>query len=276
MKYTLIILLTALMLVSCKTTKSIVNQDVKTNKSTVNQELKTVNPSILIIEKVQQKQPHFQSASINKMVVELDMNDRKVNVSANCKIKKDTAMFVSFQVFGFEVFKAELSPDSMKVFDKMNRSYYVVDYKYLSNKFGVNVDYYSLQSLMTAQFFCVGSRTIQADSCHLVATDNIAKNLNYETGNITQSTTLSLQNVIQSVLLKTKNSSYQLNTQYVNYKDMNGVSFPQEIRLAANSDKTKVSCNFSILNVEFNTNFKLTPTSTEKYTRGNIDQLIKK
>lgn len=127
---------------------------------------------------------------------------------------------------------------------------------------------------MTAQFFCVGSRTIQADSCHLVATDNIAKNLNYETGNITQSTTLSLQNVIQSVLLKTKNSSYQLNTQYVNYKDMNGVSFPQEIRLAANSDKTKVSCNFSILNVEFNTNFKLTPTSTEKYTRGNIDRSI--
>lgn len=265
MKYKLSILLIVLVLVSCKTTQSIAKQ-----------EIKTVNPAAQLIEKIQQNQPHFQSANVNKMTVELDMNDRKVNVSANCKIKKDTAMFISFQVFGFEVFKAELNPDSMKVFDKMNRRYYVVDYGYLSNKFGVKVDYHSLQSLITAQLFCVGNKNIQADSCKLVATDNIAKTLNYETGNIVQSTTLSLQNVIQSVLLKTKNSSYQLNTQYVNYKDINGISFPQEIRLAANNDKTKVSCNFSILSVEFNTYFKLIPTSTEKYTRGDIDQLIKK
>jgi hypothetical protein len=265
MKYTLIILLTALMLASCKTTKSIAKQ-----------EIKTVNPTAQVIEKIQQKQPHFQSANINKMTVELDMNDRKINVSANCKIKKDTATFISFQVFGFEVFKAELSPDSMKVFDKMNRRYYVVDYKYLTNKFGVKVDYYSLQSLMTARFFCVNQQNIIADSCKFAPSSDGKYDVEYTSGDLAQITRLSAQNIIQQVILKTKNSNYQLQTDYVNYKDINGISFPQEIRLAASSDKTKVSCNFSILNVEFNTNFKLTPTSTEKYTRGDIDQLIKK
>jgi hypothetical protein len=250
---------------ACKTTKTIVKQDVKPS-----------NMFAQFIEQIQKVQPQFKTANINKMTVELNVNGRTVNVSANCKIKKDSAMFVSFQLFGFEVFKAELMADSVKVLDKMNRRYYMVDYSYFSKRFGVNVDYYSLQSLFTAQLFCVGKRDIQADSCKLVAVDNIGKTLNYETGNIVQSTQLSLQNVIQSVQLKAKNSDYQLNTSYGNYTNTNGISFPQNISLSANSEKSKMTCNFSILSAEFNTNLKFIATSTDRYTRGDIDQLLKK
>jgi hypothetical protein len=248
----------------------------KTTKTIAVKEFKTTNPVARVIEQVQKNQPHFITANVSKMSLELNMNERRVNVSASCKIRKDSAIFVSFQVFGFEVFKAELMTDSMKVFDKMNRRYFVTDYSYFSKRFGVDVNYYSLQSLLGAQFFCVGKKEIQPDSCKLVASPAGQNSIDFETGNMLQSTQLSPLNVIQLVILKAKNSNYQFQTTYTDYADVNGVSFPQKIALLASNDKTKASCDFSIMKVEFNTDLKFPATGTERYTRGDIDQILKK
>jgi len=248
----------------------------KTTRTIAKKETKAVNSVAQTIEQVQKNQPQFRTANVSKMSLELDMNDRKLNVSGSCKIRKDSAMFVSFQVFGFEVFKAELLTDSMKVFDKMNRRYFVTDYSYFSKRFGVDVDYYSLQSLLAAQFFCVGNKEIQPDSCKLVTLPTGQNSIDFETGNMLQSTQLTAMNVIQQVILKAKNSNYKLQTTYADYADVNGISFPQKIALLANNDKTKASCDFTILKVEFNTDLKFAATGTERYTRGNIDQILKK
>ena len=266
MKYKLSILLIILVLVSCKTTKMIGKQE----------GTKSTNPAVQVIEKVQKSQPEFKTANVSKMSLELNMGDRKVNVSASCKIRKDSAMFVSFQVFGFEVFKSELMPDSMKVFDKMNRRFYVVDYSFFSKRFGVNVDYNSLQSLFSAKLFCVGKKQVQADSCKLEALSNGENKLTYESGNLVQSTQLSAANLIQQVILKAKNSDYQLQTTYSDYTNTSGINFPQNIAIVANGQKAKVNCTFSILSVEFNTDLKFAATSTDRYTRGELDQLLKK
>ncbi len=91
------------------------------------------------------------------MSLALDLLDRKVNVSASCKFYKDSAMHISIQPFmGIEMFKAELNPDSIIVFDKMNRRYYVINYNYFTERFGVDIDFNSLQALISNQFFCVG------------------------------------------------------------------------------------------------------------------------
>jgi len=265
MKYKLSILLAVVVLVSCKTTHTI-------SKTT-----KKENPMLQLIEQIQKTQPQFKTANVSKLSLELQMNERTFNVSATCKIKRDSALFISIQPFlGVEVFKIELMPDSMRVFDKMNRHYYVADYATFSKRFGVDVDFYSIQSLITAQFFCIGKKEIQADSCKLVAIDNLGKTLNFENGNIMQSTQLSLQNVITSVQLTVKNKNYELNTTYKNYTNTNGVSFPQNILVSANGNNSKISCNFSILKADFNTDIKMQGTSPDRFARANIDDLLKK
>jgi hypothetical protein len=266
MKFKIIIpLLVLLVLSACKTTKIIAKKEIKTE-----------NPVVQTIEQVQKNQPEFRTANVSKMSLEMNLGERSVNVSAACKIRKDSAMHISFQFWGLEVYKAELTTDSIKVFDKMNRRFFVSDYLQLSERFGVSVDYYSLQSLLSAQFFCVGKKEIQPDSCKLVALGNGQNSIDFETGNILQSTQLSPLNVIQQVILKAKNSNYQLQTTYADYANVNGTGFPQKITLLASSDKTKASCDFSILKVEFNTDLKFAPTATGRYTRENIDQILKK
>ena len=91
-----------------------------------------------------------------------------------------------------------------------------------------------------------------------------------------QNTEISSQYQIQKVVLKAKNSDYQLQTDYSEYTLINGVNFPQKITLLATDQKSKATCDFSILRVEFNTDIKLSPTNPDRYTLGNIDQLLKK
>lgn len=260
------ILLIALTIVSCKTTKTISKQGTQ-----------TTNQSLELVKLVQKTQPSFRTANISKLSVELVMSDRTVNVSANCKIRKDSAIFSSFQVFGLEVFKAELMPDSIKVFDKMNRRYYVSDYTYFRKQFGVDVDFHSLQSLLLAQLFNVGKKELQPSSYKLTSAENGMSNLQYISEGLVQNTNISSQNIIQGVELRSKTNSYQLQTKYSNYVNQSGINFPQLISIIANNNnKTKATCNLSILKVEFNTAIKFQALATDRYSRGSIDQILKK
>jgi hypothetical protein len=270
-KTTITLILCVLIFSACKTTR------------TVSKPLTPPAPSLVsvavigVIDQVNKNQPRFQTANISKMTFGFEMGERKVNVSASCKIKKDTAIYISVQpLLGIEMFKAELTTDSMRVFDKMNHRYYVVDYGYFYSRFGVNVNFYSLQSLLTAQLFCIGKQEVIADSCKLVPAIDGKNKIDYENSNMIQSTVLSPLYVIQQVLLKAKNSNYLLETNYADYTLVNGVSFPQTITLLATNDRNRVACEFSISRVEFNKEIKLSPTNPDRFIRGDIDQLLKK
>lgn len=257
--------ITLLIMSACKSTKTLPKTNLITPKA-VGQ----------LIDQVQKEEPQFKTANISKMSLSFNVNQREVNVSATCKIMKDSAIYVSIQPFmGIELFKVELTPDSMRVFDKMNHKYYVSDYGFFSRRFGVNVDFYSFQALLSARLFCVGKKEIQVDSCKLITA--VGKNkIEYSNQNMLQTTEVSPLNKIQEVVLKDKNSDYQLLTDYTDYVVTNGISFPQKIALRATSQNSKASCDFSILRVEFNTEITFIPTNPERFTRGDIEQLLKK
>ena len=255
-----------LMLSACKTTRQVA----KTN-------LPVSNEISKVVEQVNKVQPQFKTANVSKMSLAFNVNAREINVSATCKIRKDSAIFLSIQPFmGIELFKAELMPDTVKVFDKMNHRYYVTDYAYISKRFGVDVDYYSFQALLSARFFCVGKREVVLDSCKLIQTTTGENKIEYTSARMHQSTQLSPLNVIQQVVIKAKNSDYQLQTDYKDYTMVSGINYPQKITLLASDQKTKASCDFSILRIEFNTDVKLIPTNPDRYSLSDIDQLLKK
>lgn len=264
-----IILFTTLVLLifsACKTTRT-------TTKSVV----KSDNQIAQIIEKIQLKQPQFTSANVSKMSLALNMSNRDVNVNATCKIQKDSAIHLSIQPFmGIELFKAELTTDSMWVFDKMNKRYYVVDYGFFSKRFGVDVDFYSLQSLLFGQFFCIGNKDIQVENCIATNLSEGRKNINFENDKMIQNTEISSDFMILQVLLKSKNSNYELKTKYSDYMVSNTVNFPQKIAMQATNQKDQASFDFSILRVEFNTPIKFSATNPDRYNRGDIDQLLNK
>jgi hypothetical protein len=152
----------------------------------------------------------------------------------------------------------------------------VADYAFISNRFGVDVDFYSFQALLTARLFCVGKKDIIPDSCKLTTLTAGQQRIDFAGDKLLQSTTISPLNQIHQVLLKVKDSDYQLQTDYSDYTVANGITFPQKIAIQASNKKSKENCDFSILKVEFNTNVVLIPNNPDRFSRGDIDQLFKK
>ena len=259
----LILFAVAILLVtSCKSNRSLVKTDVKSE-----------NQAAQLIDNIIKAQAKFNTANISKMSLEFTLNERATNVSASCKIKTDSAIFISIQPFmGIEVFKVELTKENIVIVDKMNRRYYQTNYNFLSDKLGMNLNYSNLQALLLCQFFCIGSSTLKSDSCKLLNPQTLI----FENGNLTQSTEVGTTFNINKVVLKDNTNGYELATNYSEYKIINTTYFPQKIALNAISEKTKASCNLSILKVEFNTEVNFTAANPDRYTISSIEQLLKK
>ena len=132
------------------------------------------------------------------------------------------------------------------------------------------------RSLLFNQFFCVGNKQILTDNCKLVILQDGRNELNFESEKMIQKTEISKTYSIEKVLLKAKNTNYQLETSYSDFTVVNGISFPQYIGIQASNLKSKASCDFSILKVEFNAGIKLVHSNTDRYTAGEIDKLLNK
>lgn len=251
---------------ACKTTSKI---------SIIERPIATVLAQRIL--QIQHSQPNFSTANVSKMSMALNLNNRDLNVSATIKIRKDSALHISIQPFmGIEMFKLELSPDSMMIFDKMNRKFYAVDYGYFNSRFGVQVDYYSLQSLISSQLFCIGKKDLVADSCTFLNLNDGKCSIDYQSKNILQSSQILSDNTIQQVILKGKNSNYQMQTNYADYAVVNAVNFPHKISMLITNPKSKVSCDFSLQKFEFNNGVKFSTASKAHYSRGDVNELLKK
>jgi hypothetical protein len=125
----------------------------KTKQQVVTKQKSERKPVELLVEKLKQAEPQFSSANVSKMNVNLDLSGRSMSVSASCRLIKDSVMHISIMpALGIELFKVEVNRDSLHVFDKFNRRSYSVDYKYLADKFAVELNYQSVETLITNAF----------------------------------------------------------------------------------------------------------------------------
>lgn len=261
----LYILILAIALVSCKTKSAIVKKDV-------------VSDSLnLIVNKVQLAEPSFNTANITKMGMDITYNNRKVNVAASCKIIKDSAIFVSIQpMLGIELFKAEITRDSILIFDKMNRRMYAVDYKYINQKLNVMINYYNIQSLISNRFFCAGEIKIPAMELKFKKLPNNEAEILYNTDKIKQTVIVSDNNRIKKVVLGKPGSKNELITLYNEPQLLDSILFPTKINITANSTRNQIVCDFSINRVIFNSDITLSFSDKKNFTRTNIDQFLNK
>ena len=112
-----------------------------------------------LIQKVRLNEPQFNTANVSKMSLYLNLDGRTFNVSASCKIRTDSAMHISIQpALGIEMFKLEITPDSILAFDKINKRLYATDFKLFETKFGLTVNYSDLQSLISNGLIVTGKQ----------------------------------------------------------------------------------------------------------------------
>lgn len=98
------------------------------------------------------------SARLN---VDLKLPGKNVSSRVDLKMVKDSAFQLSVQPFlGIEVFRIELTPDSVKMLDRMNKRYVADNYANLKGQTPIEFNFYNLQALFTNHLFLPGQQNI--------------------------------------------------------------------------------------------------------------------
>jgi len=258
------ILLLGITFTACKSKKALVKTD-SIDRKLIEQ-----------VERIQTAEPTFRTANVSKMSVALEMGGKRLNTSASCKIRTDSAIHVSIQPFlGFELFKVEITKDSMLVFDKVNKKLYPVPFAFLKTKFGLSVGYSDLQAMLSNRFFTVGSN--EPDLLNCKKTENAGNPIIiYQNTEIQQQTQINVSDRIEKQELKALSSGYRMEVIYSEFAKLENILFPQLIKLTATNSKRTVTIDFKIAKAVFDSELSFTKIDPSKYTKADIEQLLKK
>lgn len=259
-----IFLMILVLLSSCKTKKQVQQPSYFPQKLTTEKVIEQLNAL-----------DNIQTAEIKKMNIYLKMKDREFNVTSSMTIKKDSAINISIQpFFGMELFKLEITPNNIFIFDKVNQTYYTTDFQYLNLRTGLGIDFYHLQALLTNRYFCLAREKDIA--CSILAQNNHKISFGFDNETLMQTMSINPDFNITEILLVDKINNLSFNALYENYALINGIIFPRQITYMLKGQKHLSSAKITIDRVKFNQQVEFIPTDTRRYKKGSFDQLFKK
>ena len=109
---------------------------------------------------------HFQTFSA-RLNLGYSGPQQEFNARTQLKMSCNDRMQISIQPFlGIEVFRIELTNDSIKILDRMNKRYAIDNYIRLKKDMAIDINFQNLQALMTNQLFVPGESSISLRHFH--------------------------------------------------------------------------------------------------------------
>ncbi|MDR0845852.1 MAG: DUF4292 domain-containing protein [Tannerella sp.] len=109
---------------------------------------------------VQEQSIQYRTLSARLQFNVVMPSGKELSSRAQLKIQKNDRLQLSVQFLGFEVFRAELTPDSIKMIDRMNKRYLLDEYSQIKEEALIDFNFYNLQALFTNQLFLPGENQL--------------------------------------------------------------------------------------------------------------------
>lgn len=135
----LLLLLTILGAGACKTHKVII------------QPLKEQGPEYLF-EQMKKNELRYHSVSA-KFSAEADVDNNNTSFSGAMYLVRDSLIWLTVSKFGLEVARFQITPDSAKMINRINNTYFTGKFDYVCNLFRIDFDFDILQALLTGNDF---------------------------------------------------------------------------------------------------------------------------
>jgi hypothetical protein len=222
------------------------------------------------VEQILKQQPEFRTMNASRISLALKFGKQSHNVRGSLRMYRDSVIQISIQPLpGVELFRAHLTPDSVFVLDRFKSEYMRADYDFIRNRFGVDADFYTLQSLFSNQLFLTGRQymyssdtdyfmlnpfpdgyLLEAKSPEFPYDHEFIANRAFR---ITQST------------LTNRLYPYSLKVEYSNFEPRDEVVFPSGINITLFDGQASNFLNITVNAVEFNKNTNVSFAISKKY-----------
>lgn len=146
------VLLLVILMGSCRSTRKISTAMSKKDSSIV-----IINPAasdsaskvVNALDRIRKDHIEFSTFSANVKINYSDSKGKNYDVNAFIRMKKDSVIWVSLNaVLGIEAFRVLITPDTVSVLDKINKTIQFHSFDYLREVTNLPVDFSTLQELI--------------------------------------------------------------------------------------------------------------------------------
>ena len=152
MKYLMALAVIMILISSCRSTRKISTAMSKKDSTTVsinpaeNDSAKRVETAL---KKIKAGHINFTTFSAQMKIDYADSRDKKYDVNAFVRMKKDSIIWISINaILGIEAFRIMITPDTVSVLDKINKTIQYHTFDYLKEMTNLPVDFTALQDLI--------------------------------------------------------------------------------------------------------------------------------
>lgn len=259
---------------SCKTSKEVGGKKNLNHKSTS-----------FLINQINQAEFNEKWVSF-KTAVAFKSDKLSDSFKMNIRMRKDSVIWVSATYYAVEVARFYFTPDSLKFMDRKNNEFFVGDFSFLSKKFNLNMDFFSLQAVI------LGGAVGIEDSTHLVSfideknyvlssfsKKNLRRALDHREGNDEKIDAAELDNKtlyftnwikpenfkVSKSLIFNPESAQSLVTEYKTHEETEGKLFPKDLAMDVRSNQKQVKITVEYYKPSFEKGVKFPFTIPEKY-----------
>ena len=223
---------------------------------------------------------HYQTLTA-RLGVEINLPNLQVNSTrVDLKMIKDSAFQLSVQpLLGIELFRIEVSRDSIKVLDRMNKRYLAENYETLRAQTPITFNFYNLQALFTNRLFLPGEQTVsqsqydrfrfdQSGTTVLIqAKDPMGWRYTFEADG---------EEKLLATEMTDAKGQYRLRWGYADFRVVEKQLFPQRMTVEAfKEDNAEGNVQWGVTRMRLDEPVKLDFVIPAKYTRITFEQLVR-
>ena len=93
-----------------------------------------------------------------KMATEFVKGEKKKSFKSTFRIRKDSVIWMSITALGIEAARVIITPDSVKLLDKLHKKYFIGDFSYISKLLKTELNFAMLQALLVGNEYWIAEK----------------------------------------------------------------------------------------------------------------------
>jgi len=211
----------------------------------------------------------------------LDFSSQQQEFSSRVQVKiiRDDRIQLSIQpVLGIELYRIELSKDSIKMFDRLNKRYVADNYQQLRREMNVDFNFQNLQALLTNRMFIPGENQLTTNHFRQfrVRKNNSTAEFQWMDRNKTAYTFIAdSEEKLLTTKIENEPQKQFLTWEYTRFQTVNNQLFPLRMTARLTSDnQLQGSAVLTFSTPEINSPLALDFTIPSGYNRVSLEQII--
>lgn len=216
-----------------------------------------------------------------KLNMNLTTGTRSLSSKANIRIVKDNALQISVQpLFGVEMFRFYINPDTALFLDRMNKRYVIESIESLKDIYPVGFDFYTMQSVFTNALFVAGKKNPEvsdyrkfnysrtSDQNYYITSKDAASGIDY-------SFTVNGDDRITFTHLMQPQKKHSLQWGYHNFALSDDLVFPHKMNVTLSSSSRKIDAELLFSDIVTDEPIGLSMNIPSGYTRTTLGEILK-